>query len=184
MARPTSRAKNPVSAALTDLRESLGDSMQEFSNRMGVALTTIGRYETSHPPTGKALRRFHALAKRYDHAPACKVFGEAITHEKEHGRRRKRKGQILWNEHTLDQAGTLLKTLWQVIEASLDPVWNESERELLMNMADLLLVGGRKDLRGKELPGEVAYKPISEASMKDWEAFKAKDAARKKGGRK
>lgn len=144
--------------------------MQEFANRMGIALTTVGRYETSQPPRGEALRRLYKLARRYDHKPAIKVFGEAINREKEHGRKRNRKGQILLNEQTLPQAQAVLVSLWQMIERQMDPVWNEAEREHLMKLADLLLDGGRKELERRELAEETGYVPprVAKKSLNEW----------------
>jgi transcriptional regulator with XRE-family HTH domain len=66
MARPTSRKKSKVSRAVCDLRAKLNDSQQAFSNRMGVALHTISRYETFAPPTGEALKKLAKVADQHE----------------------------------------------------------------------------------------------------------------------
>lgn len=67
MARPTSRIKSRRSQAVCDLRALLGDSQQAFSNRLGIALNTISRYETNRPPKGEALLKLAAFAGQLGH---------------------------------------------------------------------------------------------------------------------
>jgi transcriptional regulator with XRE-family HTH domain len=46
------------------LRERLGDTQQEFAVRLGIALASVARYETSRPPSGQALLTFEDLARQ------------------------------------------------------------------------------------------------------------------------
>lgn len=145
MARPTSRPKSDVSLALTELREALGDSMQQFANRMGTAVTTIGRYETARPPTGTALRRFHAMAKRRGLTRVTEVFAEAIAKEKEHQRTRNRIAHILEPEN-IGLANRVLQQVW--MSASLLPPGPVKQQicDGLLELADQIAIDGRKDL--------------------------------------
>jgi transcriptional regulator with XRE-family HTH domain len=45
----------------------LGDSQQAFSNRLGLALNTIARYETSRVPTGEVLLMLALVAEQHGH---------------------------------------------------------------------------------------------------------------------
>ena len=62
MPRPRTSQPNPVSDAVRKLRESLNQTQQEFAQRLGTAITTIARWETTRPPKGKALSDLSALA--------------------------------------------------------------------------------------------------------------------------
>lgn len=62
MARPTSREKHPLSVALINLRKALGETQQQFAARLGTAITTVARYETSHPPSGAVLQKLALIA--------------------------------------------------------------------------------------------------------------------------
>lgn len=70
MSRPRSipgSGKSELSKAVRDLRERLGESQQAFSNRLGIALNTIARYETTRDPSGQALEQLSdmAFARQY-----------------------------------------------------------------------------------------------------------------------
>jgi transcriptional regulator with XRE-family HTH domain len=77
MPRSLSTHRTPISQALIELRTRLGDSQQAFSNRLGVALQTVTRWETSSPPTGMALSRLGALAVDCGHPDLSAVFATA-----------------------------------------------------------------------------------------------------------
>jgi transcriptional regulator with XRE-family HTH domain len=74
MPRPTSRKKTALSQAVCDLRAVLGDSQQAFSNRLGVALHTIARYETYRPPSGEALLKLANVAEQHGHLQSRDFF--------------------------------------------------------------------------------------------------------------
>jgi transcriptional regulator with XRE-family HTH domain len=63
MARPTERKRHRLSQAVIDLRVTLGDTQQAFASRLGTAIATIARYETSRPPTGTALASLAVVAQ-------------------------------------------------------------------------------------------------------------------------
>ena len=54
--------RNPVCRAVRRLRVDLGDTQQQFANRLGLAISTVVRYEISRPPHGKALAQLERLA--------------------------------------------------------------------------------------------------------------------------
>jgi transcriptional regulator with XRE-family HTH domain len=79
MARPTNRERHSLSIAVSELRHELGETQQQFAGRLGVAVTTIARYETSHPPSGMVLDTLRLIAeanKRNDLARAFRVASE------------------------------------------------------------------------------------------------------------
>jgi transcriptional regulator with XRE-family HTH domain len=56
MARPTTKPRTHVQQAVIDLRAALGGiTQQELAVRMGKAVVTIARWETSRPPSGPEL---------------------------------------------------------------------------------------------------------------------------------
>lgn len=82
MARPTSRPRHPLSDAVIKLREKLGDNQQQFAARLGYAVTTIARYETSRPPdTPSALLMLALTAWKAQCPELEKVFLEAVEKE-------------------------------------------------------------------------------------------------------
>jgi transcriptional regulator with XRE-family HTH domain len=80
MARPTNRDRHSLSIAVTELRHELGETQQQFACRLGCAVTTVARYETSHPPSGKVLDNLQKIAKaskRNDLVLAFRVTSES-----------------------------------------------------------------------------------------------------------
>jgi transcriptional regulator with XRE-family HTH domain len=74
MPRPASRGKSKLSKAVCELRARLGSSQQSFSNRLGVALNTIARYETSREPSGEALLKLGNVAALNLHWDLSSLF--------------------------------------------------------------------------------------------------------------
>jgi transcriptional regulator with XRE-family HTH domain len=56
------KTRNTVRRAVVELRNALGLTQQKFAGVLNTAVTTIARYETSHPPSGKALLRLAEIA--------------------------------------------------------------------------------------------------------------------------
>ena len=54
MARPSVKPKNSVSVTLIGMRRQLGMTQAELARALGVALPTVGRWESWSPPTGKS----------------------------------------------------------------------------------------------------------------------------------
>jgi transcriptional regulator with XRE-family HTH domain len=63
MARPTRIMKTPMAQAISRFRQALGDTQQQFANRVGLAVTSVARYETNSPPSLKVLARFVEIAR-------------------------------------------------------------------------------------------------------------------------
>jgi transcriptional regulator with XRE-family HTH domain len=78
MPRPASRKKSELSKTVAELRKRLGLSQQEFSNRMGVALNTIARYETAREPEGLVLLRLAQIARAEGHSDLAWEFDYAF----------------------------------------------------------------------------------------------------------
>lgn len=51
-----------VRIAVKDLRAALGDTQQAFAHRLGLAISTVVRYELTRSPRGAELGRFYNLA--------------------------------------------------------------------------------------------------------------------------
>lgn len=77
MPRPTSREKHPLSVALVALRKHLGETQQQFANRLGVAVTTVARYETSNPPRGPVLEKLMKIALDAEMEDVSRMFERA-----------------------------------------------------------------------------------------------------------
>lgn len=81
MARPTTRKRDSVSLAVIKLRTALGDSQQQFAARLGVAITTIARWETQRPPGGKVLHALERLARTHKENDLAMAFSRALALE-------------------------------------------------------------------------------------------------------
>jgi transcriptional regulator with XRE-family HTH domain len=156
MARPTTRAKSEVSVALTRLRQSLGETQHAFALRTGTTPVTIARYESSRPPQGEALERLYALATKHRHTESARVFQRALEREKQHMWNRQRIAKIA-DPLNLGQANRLLQSLWMsaawlAIGQSKEQMQLAGEhiRRDLLELADLISLGGRKDLMGDD----------------------------------
>jgi transcriptional regulator with XRE-family HTH domain len=77
VSRP-SKKRDPVSIALAELRRRLGDSQQSFSNRMGVSLPTVARWETTSRPTGASLHMLESIARSNGHEDLALEFARAF----------------------------------------------------------------------------------------------------------
>jgi transcriptional regulator with XRE-family HTH domain len=135
------------------MREAQGESMEAFAKRMKVALNTVSRWENSAPPRGKTLEKLYRFAKRNGPANSAEILLRAITREKSEEFRRWREAQIL-DAGNVQDLRVLLRELCQQEHANgeLDPIHNRVRRDYLLKMADLLCIGGRKEIL--ELLGE------------------------------
>lgn len=73
--------RHSVSEALIQLRALLGETQQRFANRLGTAVTTIARYETSRPPKGKVLAQLEQIARKEGKGECADVFRRALEKE-------------------------------------------------------------------------------------------------------
>ena len=60
------------------LRVALGDTQQSFAHRLGLAISTVVRYEHSRPPNAAALAQFAELATANGLPECAKVFRDAL----------------------------------------------------------------------------------------------------------
>ncbi len=67
--------------AVRKLRVAIGDTQQQFANRLGLAISTIVRYELSRSPHGKVLIQFEKLALEHGQVDLAKVFRQALEYE-------------------------------------------------------------------------------------------------------
>jgi transcriptional regulator with XRE-family HTH domain len=69
-------------ATLTDavkaLRGALGDTQQQFAQRLGMAISTVVRYESTRPPKGKALSQLFGLALSNGLHDVAEMFRRAL----------------------------------------------------------------------------------------------------------
>ena len=86
MARPTSRRRSPVSKALIELRRRLGESQESMAQKLGCALQSIARWETTSEPQSVTLWRLD-IAREHHFDDLGKVFGEATDRFKQTDRR-------------------------------------------------------------------------------------------------
>ena len=56
------REEQHVADAIKALRAEFGESQQRFSDRIGVVVRTVARYEIQQPPGGEMLAKLAALA--------------------------------------------------------------------------------------------------------------------------
>ncbi|SPF32062.1 hypothetical protein SBA4_1090008 [Candidatus Sulfopaludibacter sp. SbA4] len=73
--------QNEVTEAVRSLRKRLGDTQQQFANRLGMAISTVVRYELSRPPRGKVLRTLEALAVNSAGFREAAIFRNAFFDE-------------------------------------------------------------------------------------------------------
>jgi transcriptional regulator with XRE-family HTH domain len=69
--------QNEITTAVRKLRLALGDTQQQFAQRMKMAISSVVRYELSRPPRGKALAQFALLAQQNDLHDLARVFAYA-----------------------------------------------------------------------------------------------------------
>jgi len=79
--RPMAGDRHSVSRALIELRKLLGETQQQFASRLGTAITTIARYETSRPPRGRVLARLEQIARSEGHTNCARTFRSALERE-------------------------------------------------------------------------------------------------------
>lgn len=67
--------------AVRELRKALGDTQQQFATRLGMAISTVVRYELTRPPKGKVLNQLAHLAITNGRPEIAHVFFEALDDE-------------------------------------------------------------------------------------------------------
>ena len=75
------REEQHVAEAIKALRAEFGESQQRFSDRIGVVVRTVARYELQKPPGGEMLGRLAALADEVGRDDLRAVFTNAFWRE-------------------------------------------------------------------------------------------------------
>jgi transcriptional regulator with XRE-family HTH domain len=73
------KRSDPVCRAVRALRESIGETQQQFANRLHIAISTAVRYELTRPPRGEALVQFINLAATAGQAGLADFFRKAFV---------------------------------------------------------------------------------------------------------
>lgn len=69
--------------AVKTLRLALGETQQSFAGRLGLAISTVVRYESTRPPRGAEIARFLDLAIANGRQDLAEVFARAMADELE-----------------------------------------------------------------------------------------------------
>jgi transcriptional regulator with XRE-family HTH domain len=75
------REEQRVADAIKALRAEFGESQQRFSDRIGVVVRTVARYEIQQPPAGEMLAKLAALAEEVGRDDLRAVFTNAFWRE-------------------------------------------------------------------------------------------------------
>lgn len=81
MARPLKERRGELPSAVAALRHHIGETQQQFAARLGLAITSIARYETQRAPSGDVLGRLVDLADEVGRADLAGIFRQALTVE-------------------------------------------------------------------------------------------------------
>jgi transcriptional regulator with XRE-family HTH domain len=79
--KPNKEAGSDLRQAVRRLRLALGDTQQAFANRLGLAISTVVRYELSRPPRGQALAQLERVASEHALDDCAMAFRNAIRDE-------------------------------------------------------------------------------------------------------
>jgi transcriptional regulator with XRE-family HTH domain len=85
MPRPSSREKDVASLALIKMRAKFGWTQTQLAANLGVAVQTVGRWESYDPPRGAALERLAVWAEEAGYSGADDF---RYAQEAQHGLRR------------------------------------------------------------------------------------------------
>ena len=75
------REEQQVAEAIKALRGEIGESQQRFSDRIGVVVRTVARYEVQKPPNGEMLGKLAALAEEVGRPDLRAIFTNAFWRE-------------------------------------------------------------------------------------------------------
>jgi transcriptional regulator with XRE-family HTH domain len=73
--------RSELLAAVKKLRLALGDTQQQFAARLGLAISTVVRYELTRPPKGRALRQLADVAHKNREFELAFIFHTALVEE-------------------------------------------------------------------------------------------------------
>ena len=70
-----------VMGAVKTFRGVLGVTQQDLSEKLGITVRTVARWETAVPPKGKALGMLLKLARFYKRRGSARIFAESLSAE-------------------------------------------------------------------------------------------------------
>jgi transcriptional regulator with XRE-family HTH domain len=76
--RPTTGARPTLTEAVRALRLGLGDTQQKFATRLGIAISTAVRYESTRAPSGEILSKLYWLAVNSGLSDVAAMFHRAV----------------------------------------------------------------------------------------------------------
>jgi transcriptional regulator with XRE-family HTH domain len=86
--RKSTSRRTPVQKALIELRRLLGETQQSMSDRLGVSLQSVARWETTEPPVNITLATLHQIAVENNYVELAQAFRDALETLKEKQRRK------------------------------------------------------------------------------------------------
>jgi transcriptional regulator with XRE-family HTH domain len=81
MARPTTVVRGELAQVIMGLRAEYGETQQAFSNRLGIALNTVQRWELNETPSLEMLLRLIDLAYGRKRRDLCRVMVKELTRD-------------------------------------------------------------------------------------------------------
>jgi transcriptional regulator with XRE-family HTH domain len=149
MPKKTASRRTTVSKALIELRRRLNETQQSMSQRLGVSLQAVARWETSSPPVNIVLANLHGICVSNGYSDLALVFMNALESLKDKQRRKL--------DDIIDEINR-----WHAIREHLDQLCGEAER--LRN----------EKLKDSEMPQRIEdrllafAKTLSEAQKWSW----------------
>ena len=70
-----------ITAAVKQLREIVGDTQQRFANRLGLAVSSVARYDAGKKPDTPVLLKLADVAEQCGHRELSAVFYRAVNDE-------------------------------------------------------------------------------------------------------
>ena len=80
-ANPNDRETPTVPQAVRQLRIKLGDTQQQFAQRLGLAISTVVRYESTRSPRAGVLSKLYKVAVENELHDVAGMFNQAIVGE-------------------------------------------------------------------------------------------------------
>ena len=79
--RPKSKPAGPVGSAIAELRTAAGMTQQQLAHFLGVAVPSVGRWETVRVPEKKYLKQFLEMAQSAKRPDLANVFRSALLED-------------------------------------------------------------------------------------------------------
>jgi transcriptional regulator with XRE-family HTH domain len=149
------RMRNDLTAAVKELRLAVGDTQQDFAQRLGLAISTVVRYERSRPPKGKALAQMAEVAESIGHAALAQKFAGALDAELIHTESEIDSGAVRalvenrGKPWLLDELKKLIKEAKNGHKLAYPPVFSAADGSPNQNLRISYLEDLLKDLKGR-----------------------------------